>query len=340
VVAAVDALVAVGVGNPLLENRMSTTLKSPYRSVPSSCAILLFIGIVLSICTAGWADEITEQKTFATPDAAVQALIQAVRHFDSETMLEILGPQGDDIIDSGDEVADQQARQKFLAAYDASHSLASAEDGSVTLVVGKQGWPLPIPLVQDGTSWRFDTPAAVEEILNRRIGRNELSAIQVCLAIVDAQNEYAMQDRDGDGLRDYATKFASDPGKKNGLYWEEKAGEPPSPLGPAVRKASLEGYGHTGDIPTPYYGYYYRTLTAQGPHAAGGAFNYRVGDKMLGGFALVAYPAIYGNSGVMTFIVNHDGVVYQKDLGSSTEQTASTMQVFDPDETWKKVDGE
>jgi hypothetical protein len=337
-VEAVAAAAAVGGANPLVENYMKITLKFLYRSVPFSCTVLLVTGMFLSVCARVWADEITEQKTFATPDAAVQALIQAVRHFDPKTMLEILGPEGADIIDSGDEVADRQARQKFLAAYDVSHSLARAEDGSVTLVVGKQGWPLPIPLVQDGTSWRFDTPGAVEEILNRRIGRNELSAIQVCLAIVDAQNEYAMQDRNGDGLPDYATKFASDPGKKNGLYWKEKAGEPPSPLGPAVRKASLEGYGTTGDVPTPYYGYYYRLLTAQGPHAAGGAFNYLVGDKMLGGFALVAYPATYGNSGVMTFIVNHDGGVYQKDLGPSTEQIASAMQIFDPDETWKKVD--
>ena len=317
---------------------MQTTWKFPRPSVPCSCAVFLFMGILLFICKGATASETTKQRTFATPAAAVQALMQATRQFAQKTLLDILGPEGGDLIDSGDAVADERARQAFLAAYDTSHSLASAADGSVTLIVGKQEWPLPIPLVKDGKAWRFDTLGGVEEILNRRIGRNELSAIQVCLAIVDAQQEYAMVDRDGDGLRAYAAKFASDPGEKNGLYWEETEGEPPSPLGPAVRRASLEGYGDKGDEPAPYHGYFYRILTSQGAHAPGGAFDYLIGDKMLGGFALIAYPATYGNSGIMTFIVNHDGVVYQKDLGPTTEQIAGGMQAFDPDTTWKKVD--
>ena len=280
------------------------------------------------------------QKTFASPDAAVQALIQAARQSDKQGLLEILGPEAEDIIDSGDEVADRQQREKFLTTYDERHTLVSKSDGSIILQVGSQEWPFPIPIVKDGEAWRFDTPSGIDEILNRRIGANELSAMQACLAIVDAQREYAMQDRDGDGLQAYAEKFVSDPGKKDGLYWETQQGEVPSPLGALFLKASQEGYNDTPATgnPRPYYGYYYRLLQSQGEHAPGGAFDYVVQGKMLGGFAVVAYPAEYGNSGVMTFMVNHDGVVYQKDLGPDTEQIAGTMSAFDPDASWEKVD--
>ena len=189
-------------------------------------------------------------------------------------------------------------------------------------------------------AWFFDTIAGKEEILNRRIGRNELNAIQVCLAYVDAQREYVLKDRDGDRLLEYAQKFISNQGKKNGLYWEIKEGEKQSPLGPLVAKAAKEGY--TGKKPvgkrTPYHGYYYKILKAQGKNAPGGEYDYIVKDKMIGGFALVAYPAEYGNSGVMTFMVNHDGVVYEKDLGKDTEKIAAAMKKFDPDKTWKKAE--
>jgi hypothetical protein len=263
-----------------------------------------------------------------------------VRQANAKGLLEILGPEGQDIIDSGDAVADRQRQEKFLTSYEAAHALVSKPDGSVTLQVGTQEWPFPIPLVKHGEAWRFDTSSGLDEILNRRIGENELSAIQVCLAIVDAQREYAMQDHDGDGLAVYAEKFVSDPGKKNGLYWETQENEAPSPLGALFLKASQEGYSDrpTAGDPRPYYGYYYRLLQSQGEHAPGGAFDYVVRGKMLGGFAVVAYPAEYGNSGVMTFLVNHEGVVYQKDLGPDTEQVASTVQVFDPDSSWEKVD--
>jgi hypothetical protein len=208
------------------------------------------------------------------------------------------------------------------------------------LNVGEKDWPFPIPLVKQGDQWFFDTKAGKEEILNRRIGENELSTVQTLLAIVDAQREYAMHDRNNDGIREYAEKFGSDPGKKNGLYWPMMPGEEPSPLGELVADARAEGYRRSGTQqgPIPFHGYYFRMLKKQGKHAAGGAFDYVVKNKMIGGFAVIAYPAAYGSSGVMTFIVSHEGVVYQKDLGKNTAKTATAMTSFDPDKTWKKVE--
>jgi len=211
----------------------------------------------------------------------------------------------------------------------------------MTLVVGKADWPLPIPIIQSGGVWLFDTKAGKEEILNRRIGRNELSAIQTCLAVLDAQREYASLDRNADGLRDYAAKFISDPGKKNGLFWPTAQNEAPSPLGPLAAAAAEEGYrrGDPADAsPRPYHGYYFRILTAQGPNAPGGAMNYLVGAKLIGGFAIVAWPADYDNSGIMTFIMNHAGIVYQRDLGDDTAKIAATMSAYDPGPEWKKVE--
>jgi hypothetical protein len=261
-----------------------------------------------------------------------------VRDDNKEELLKILGPEGKDLVWSGDEVSDRQRRDKFEKAYDEQHRL-DAEGDKEVLVVGKNNWPFPIPIIKKDGKWIFDTAGGKEEILNRRIGRNELDTIQTMLAIVDAEREYATKDHDGDGILKYAQKFKSDPGKKNGLYWETKEGQEPSPLGPLVAEARQEGYFEkkSSEKPSPYHGYFYRILTAQGPHAAGGAYEYIVDGKMIGGFAVVAYPAEYGNSGVMTFIVNHDGVVYQKDLGDDTEQKAKAMERFDPDETWAKV---
>ena len=196
-------------------------------------------------------------------------------------------------------------------------------------------------MVKQGESWRFDTRQGAQEIIDRRIGKNELSAIQVSLAYVDAQREYAARDQDGDGLLEYAQKFVSEPGKKDGLYWESREGEEPSPLGPFAAQARKEGYARkkAGDQPSPYHGYFYKILKAQGKNAPGGAYSYVVRGKMIGGFALVAYPASYGSSGIMTFIVNHDGVVYEKDLGKNTEASAQAMTSFDPDQTWRKSEG-
>ena len=207
----------------------------------------------------------------------------------------------------------------------------------MVLLVGKDDWPMPIPLVQRGGSWVFDVEQGREEILHRRIGKNELSTIQVVLAIVDAQQDYWRMDIDGDGVREYAQKFRSDPGKKNGLYWKAKAGEEQSPLGPLAAEAKVEGYKAASAGATPYHGYYYKIITAQGKNASGGAYRYLVKGKMIGGFAVIAAPAQYGNSGVMTFIVNHDGVVYEKDLGKNTIESAKKMNRFDPDKTWAEV---
>ena len=233
-------------------------------------------------------------------------------------------------------MSDRRTRERFVALYDEKHRL-EAGGGKVVLVVGNNDFPLPIPIVPDGPSWRFDTAAGKEEIVNRRIGQNELNTIQVCLAYVDAQREYYARDPDGDALLQYARKFASSPGKRDGLHWPTKPGEPPSPLGLLVVKARAEGYSKRSPNPVAYWGYYYRILTAQGKDAPGGAYSYLAHGQMMGGFALVAYPAQFGVSGVMTFIVNHDGVVYQKDLGPNSAAIARAMKEFNPDSSWKKV---
>jgi hypothetical protein len=278
-----------------------------------------------------------KQKGFATPEEAVKAIMAAARNNDDKELIAIFGPSAKDLIFSGDPVADKERREKLLKAYDEKNSLV-AEKGGMVIVIGNNDWPFPIPLVKKGDIWSFDTARGREEVLNRRIGENELSTIQTMLAIVDAEREYAMKDYDGNGTPEYAQKFFSDPGKKNGLYWETKEGEEPSPMGPLVAQAKQEGYKKSGGKPIPYHGYYFRALTAQGKNATGGAFDYVVKGHMIGGFAVIATPAIYGNSGVMTFLVNHDGVVYQKDLGKKTEQTAKSIKKFDPDKTWKKVE--
>ncbi|HXJ79399.1 MAG TPA: DUF2950 domain-containing protein [Candidatus Methylomirabilis sp.] len=275
------------------------------------------------------------QRSFATPDAAVTALMDAVKSGNQKALLDILGPDAKSLVFSGDPVADRNAAQRFSADYDRAHHLQGG-GGKVVLYVGQDDFPFPIPLVPDGVVWRFDTPAGKDEILNRRIGKNELNAIQVCLAYVDAQRDYYSEDRNADGVREYATRFTSSPGKRDGLFWPTKAGEKPSPLGPLVAAARAEGYGK-GQRNVPYHGYYYRILTAQGPDAHDGAHDYMAHGRMIGGFALVAFPAEWGVSGVMTFIVNHEGVVYEKDLGPTTATIARNMQSFDPDSSWKKL---
>jgi Protein of unknown function (DUF2950) len=277
-----------------------------------------------------------QQKSFPSAEEAVKAAIAAARADNDKELVAILGPGSDDVISSGDAVADKSRRAEFLQAYDEKNRLEK-EGENMVLVVGKDDWPFPIPLVrQKSGAWAFDTAQGSEEIVNRRIGRNELDAIQVVLAYVDAQREYAMKDHDGDGLLEYAQKVRSDPGKKNGLYWAAKPGEEQSPLGPFAAQAVREGYGQKkgSDKPSPFHGYFYRILTAQGKSAPGGAYSYMVKDNMIGGFALVAYPAEYGNSGVMTFIVNHDGKVFQKDLGKNTASLAQNMKEYNPDKTW------
>ena len=279
----------------------------------------------------------TRQKHFATPEAAADALAAAVAAKGNAALIEILGPKGKPIVDSGDPVADASARERFEQAYAESHSIEKSGEEHATLDVGGDRWPFPVPMLKEAAGWRFDTDAGDHEILARRIGRNELATIQTCLAYVDAQREYYLLDPDGDSLLQSARRFASKPGKHDGLSWETKEGEPPSPLGPVFAGAKKEGYALGSGKGEPYHGYHYRILTSQGSHAKGGAYDYLVGDALFGGFAMVAWPASWGASGVMTFLVNHDGVVFEKDLGPDTEKTAAAIQRFDPDPTWKAV---
>jgi hypothetical protein len=295
--------------------------------------------VAVALAHAGFSVAATpSQKSFASPEEAVKALFAAAKDNNDKEILSIFGPAGKELIFSGDKVADARRREEFIKTYDEKNKLVQEGDNFV-LVIGKDDWPFPVPLVKKGTSWVFDTEKGKQEILNRRIGENELFTIQTLLAVVDAQREYAMKDRDKNGLLEYAQKFASDPGKKNGLYWEAKAGEAQSPLGPIMAQAKSQGYQGkaAGSTPGPYHGYYYRMLTAQGKAAPGGAFSYLVNGKMIGGFAVVAYPAEYDNSGAMTFIVNYDGKVFQKNLGKNTAAIAKAMKDYNPDSTWTEV---
>ena len=275
------------------------------------------------------------QQAYPSPEQAAAGLAAAVKTGTRSALIKVFGRNGADIIESGDDVADAEARQRFLSAYEAKHSIKAEGNKKATLLLGTDDFPFPIPLVNYNTGWEFDAAAGRREILYRRIGRNELNAIQTALAFVDAQNEYAEKDR-GNGAGVYAQRIVSTPGKKDGLFWRDDSD--PSPLGGLAAKASAEGYKASGDQSEPYHGYYFRILTAQGPDAPGGALNYVVKGKMIGGFGLIAYPAEYGNSGVMTFVVNHAGTVYEKDLGKRTEAIAKRIYLFDPDQTWKKVD--
>lgn len=275
-------------------------------------------------------------ESFASPDQAVAALVSALRSGKAEPVLKVLGGEGEKLVRSGDPVADRQARARFLAAFGEAHEIVFRGDDLATLVIGDTQWPFPIPVVKRGERWQFDTLAGQQEILNRRIGANELDAIEVCRAYVDAQREYASMDRNGDGFLEYAQNLISQPEKHDGLYWPTTGGEPESPIGPLMAQARAGGYSTAYGKPRPYHGYYYRILKAQGPDAPGGAADYVVRGHMIGGFALVAYPAQYGSSGIMTFIVNHDGVVYQKDLGPQTTKIAKEMMRYDPDHSWSE----
>ena len=297
-------------------------------------ALVAFLGLSTALISCK-----VMQKEFASPSDAVQALVTAVRADNDKDLLSVLGPEAKELISSGDEVVDRNNKVNFLKAYDEQNRIEPDGDNFL-LVISKNDWPFPIPLVKKGDRWIFDTTSGKEEILNRRIGRNELDTIQTLLAIVDAQREYAMEDRDGDSLLEYARELISEPGKKNGLYWPPEEGEDPSPIGELLANAQEQGYasGESLYTPWPYHGYFYRILTAQGSNASGGAYDYIVDNRMIGGFAVLAFPAEYNNSGVMTFVVNHDGVIYQKDLGENTLELAKDMILYDPDETWTPVE--
>jgi hypothetical protein len=277
------------------------------------------------------------QARYESPDQASAALLAAVSSGETSAMLRVLGEDALPLVESGDAIEDANTRNEFVALYADAHRWESEGADVSTLVVGPEDWPFPFPLVNEGGAWRFDTTNGIEEILDRRIGENELSAIQASLAYVDAQREYYWLNPEGAPLLHYASSLVSTEGRKDGLFWEVAEAEAPSPLGALFASARAEGYLVDGPVrPVPYYGYHFRMLTAQGEHAAGGAYDYIVDDRMIGGFGLLAYPAERGSSGVMSFIVNHDGIVFSKDLGADTAKLAAEMTTFDPDESWKR----
>ena len=298
--------------------------------------------IVLVACSKSEKPVISEKpsfKVFASPDEAGNALLEAAKSGDQSTVLSIFGPEAKEVVYSGDATQDKNARDEFVAEYGVMHRWRKMSDGSQVLLVGADNFAFPIPLKKNAAGqWYFDAAAGKDEILNRRIGRNELAVIDICGALADAQTEYLSQPHDGEHTRQYAIKFISDPGKHNGLYWNSPEGQPKSPLGPLAASATAEGYSaQDKKTPTPFHGYYFRMLTKQGSNAKGGAKDYMADGKMVGGFAFVAYPAEYANSGVMTFMINQDGVLFQKDLGKTTAETATAMSAFDPDSSWSPV---
>jgi hypothetical protein len=317
-----------------VEDVMSATLSFAISHRPQSLARLA--SLTAAMLVFAMASVASAQQSFPTADEAVNALVGAVRIGNRAGILSLLGREGADIVSSGDDVADAATRQRFVEAFDEKHQLTMDGDSKAIMVIGQEEFPFPIPLIRKDGMWRFDTAAGRQEILYRRIGRNELNTIQACLAYVDAQNEYAERDPMGVGAGVYAQRIVSRPGNKDGLYWPSSQSDDASPLGELVAHATREGY-RVGGERAPFHGYYYKILTKQGPNASGGGLDYVVRGRMIGGFALVAYPAQYGNSGVMTFLVNHAGTVFEKDLGLTTAPIAERMTSFNPDQTWKKV---
>jgi hypothetical protein len=277
-------------------------------------------------------------SAFSSPDEAAKGLLDAAKAGDQNALLAIFGPNSKDVISSGDAVQDKATVGAFVTGYQEMHRWRKMPDGSQILLIGADNFPFPIPLKKnDSGQWFFDTVAGKDEILRRRIGRNELSVIDVCGALADAQAEYYSRPHDDGSTKQFALKFISDPGKQNGLYWASPDGQPKSPLGPMLAYATSEGYSVKPDAHQPFHGYYFHMLTSQGSNAPSGAKNYVVNGKMVGGFAFVAYPAEYGNSGIMTFIMNQDGLFLQKDLGKTSAETASAMTEFNPDASWTLV---
>ena len=302
--------------------------------------VMALVAIVFTIMNVGngFAEKAGLQgQGFNSPEEAVTAIIAAVRKLDSAKALAILGPDAEEIIFSGDEVEGKAGAADFVKKYDEKHHLERVSPTSVTLIIGNDDWPFPIPVVKNDKSWFFDVAAAKEEILNRRIGEHELNVIQVMQAYVEAQLEYASRDRDGDGAREFAQKIKSDEGQKNGLYWPVKAGEELSPFGPLIAEVRSEGYDVNSNKPQPYNGYYYKIFTRQGEKAPGGAYDYVVNGNMILGFGLIAYPAKYGASGIMTFAVNQEGVVYEVDFGEKTAEIVTKKITFNLNKTWQKV---
>ncbi|MGB8062115.1 MAG: DUF2950 domain-containing protein [Candidatus Sulfotelmatobacter sp.] len=307
------------------------------RQLPTQFFKLARLAVLALAVSASplFATQQTRQKTFGSAAEACHALVRAVESDDQSALLSILGPDAKDLISSGDPAQDKSSQEEFIKKYKEMHRLVNEPDGTTTLYIGAENWPTPIPLLHKGTAWYFDTPAGKKEILYRRIGKNELAVIQVCQELVDAQKEYYSQAHDGESQPQYAGKLSSDPGKHNGLYWETSAGQPESPIGPLIAAAAADP-GNPDQKPQPFMGYYFRILTGQ--KTAKGSHSYIVDGKMTGGFAFLAYPAEYRSSGVMTFMVDKDGVVYEKDLGPRTAAIAKTLTRYSRDASWRQAD--
>src|SRR5262245_24042085 len=306
-----------------------------FQSAKLTAGVLMLVAVALAAQNS--ASQQTNQKRFGTAEEAVQSVIKAAKANNRAEMLAILGADAEDLLSSGDKVADMRARQLILVALNEKWSLSSQGPNTKTLIIGNEEWPYPIPLVKDKGGWKFDAAAGRQEILYRRIGRNELSTIKSCRVYLTAQKEYAAKSHDGKPVGLFAQKFASDTGKQDGLFWKSGPGDDLSPLGEFAAQAASEGYSRADSGPTPLHGYLFRLLTAQGSAAPGGAKSYIVNGEMKGGFALLAYPAEYRNSGVMTFIINQDGIIYEKDLGQQTAQAASKINEYNPDSSWHKT---
>jgi len=309
-----------------------------YNSVPSRALRWIAAGLALCFSVLGYAQQ-SGEKTFATPGDAVLALYNAAKSNDQQAMNAIFGSNAQGILHTGDDVADKNAVANFIRRYDQMHRVVVEPDGTVTLYIGADNWPTPIPIVKNSNGqWYFDTEAGMKEILYRRVGTNENDAIDTLHTLVEAQREYASTTRDGDKTKHYALKFISTAGQQDGLYWKTDNSQPPSPIGPLIADAAGQGYTAQQGQQTPFHGYYFRMLTKQGAAAKGGARDYLVNGQLTRGFAFVAYPAQYRNSGVMTFVVNQDGVVYQKDLGPDTEKLGADMTEYNPDKSWERAD--
>jgi hypothetical protein len=311
--------------------------KGSYRTFRISVALAAILLVGGGLAPSGFAQS-AGQKTFKTPQAAADALVAAARERNRQTALSILGAGGAEVISTGDPEADAQRHQLFVDKYQQMHRFVAVGNRTDILYIGAENWPVPIPLVKGKTGWYFDTAGAKREILARRIGENELSAINVCLAIAAAQNEYHSQLHDGDTVKQYAQRFASQDGKHDGLFWKAEGSEPKSPLGPRLALASYQAaQSRPAGEPQAYHGYLYRMLTAQGKNGPGGAMSYLEGGKLAKGFAVVAYPARYRVTGVTTFMINQEGIVLQKDLGPNTAKIASSMQTYNPDSSWVRA---
>jgi hypothetical protein len=308
-----------------------------HRIAATKSLLPLALAIVLPLAACRKADK-PSHGLYASPDMAGEALLEAGKSGDQSTLIAIFGPDSKELISSGDAVQDKAVVHRFVEAYGVMHRWRKLDDGAQVLLVGSDNYAFPVPLKKNGAGqWYFDVAAGKDEVLSRRVGRNELAVMEACNALADAQAEYFSLRHDDGSTHQYALKFISDTGTQNGLYWEPAGGQPMSPLGPLVAFATTEGYSKKPNSPVPFHGYYFHMLTSQGSHVPGGAKDYVVDGKMTGGFALVAYPVEYGNSGVMTFMISQSGLLLQKDLGKATTETAAAMSQFDPDDSWRSA---